>query len=150
MVHRTPLCSRRILLGLLATGLLAAAAPAPAAHAALTRCSTDPMVTLSNGVKLYLSADTYTQLGQISSITYTLHGPAGTSVKSVINTGGATGNKEHFVYVADATTAAYTDVTYVNTGATTVQADATVQIGQSGPSTTAYGTSNQYLTAAVS
>jgi hypothetical protein len=58
---------------------------APATHAAMSGCRSDPVVTLSNRNRLGLSTvatDTYADVQQVS---YTLHGRAGTWVTSEVD-----------------------------------------------------------------
>jgi hypothetical protein len=59
---------------------------APASHAAISGCRSDPVVILSNGNTLHLSAiinDTTTDVQQVS---YTLHAPVGTWITGVSDT----------------------------------------------------------------
>jgi len=96
---------RRTLLGagLLTAGLLAAASPAPAAHAALARCGSDPIVYLSNGIKVDLTATLSTDRSDVKRIAYQLHVPAGAQVTKVVYTAGEIGRKEVVTVVNDAT-----------------------------------------------
>lgn len=107
---RFPRCSRppRVLLGagLLTAVLLAGASGAPA-HAALVRCSSDPIVYLSNGMKVDLTATLATNRQNVERITYVLHVPAGAQVTKVVYTAGELGHKEA-VTVLDDATGAYT------------------------------------------
>jgi hypothetical protein len=59
---------------------------APATHAAIGACRSDPVVILSNGNTLHLSTvinDTATDVQQVS---YTLHAPVGTWITDVADT----------------------------------------------------------------
>jgi hypothetical protein len=59
---------------------------APATHAAISGCRSDPIVILSNGNTLHLStvvSDTATDVQQVS---YTLHAPVGTWITGVADT----------------------------------------------------------------
>src|SRR5437588_5034859 len=94
--------ARHMLLGaaVLSASLLARSLIAPATHAAVGGCRSDPVVTLSNGYAFDLSAvvnDTTTDVQQVS---YTLHAPAGTSVTSEVDTS-ALGPKDTFQFYAD-------------------------------------------------
>src|SRR5439155_10658200 len=92
----------QILLGTaaLSAGLLATSLIAPDAHAHVGGCRSDPIVTLSNGNTLDLSAvvsDTATDVQQVS---YTLHAPAGTSVTREVDTS-VLAPKDAFQFYAD-------------------------------------------------
>src|SRR5436305_10619659 len=91
-----------LLLGVtvLSASLLARSLLAPATHAAIGDCRSDPVVTLSNGHALDLSAvvdDTTTDVRQVS---YTLHAPLGTWVTSEVDTS-ALGPRDTFPFYAD-------------------------------------------------
>ncbi len=82
--------------GLLASGPLAA----PRAHAALG-CRSDPIVILSNGVVLDLSATLDTDISDVKEIHYKLHGPKGVWVVRAISTDGTVQYKEGFEFHDD-------------------------------------------------
>ena len=91
--------TRHMLLGaaLLSASLLARSLVAPATHAAIGGCNSDPVVTLSNGDVLDLHAtvtDTYDDVDQVS---YTLYVPKGTWVTSELDTS-VLGGKDTFQY----------------------------------------------------
>jgi hypothetical protein len=112
---------------LLAAGLLAGSLPAPAAHAAIGGCRSDPIVLLSNGDILDLSANIDDSVTDIQQVTYTLHGPAGNSVTGVIPTSGVLGPKETFQYTADGAAGSYGVETVVSTLTPHVDVTATAQ-----------------------
>ncbi len=85
---------------LLATGVLATPL-APHAHAAFGACRSDPIVVLSNGVVLDLSANIDTDQIDIKEIGYTLHGPKGVTVVRSISTDGVVQYKEKFAFKDD-------------------------------------------------
>ncbi len=94
---------RRALLGAgaLTAGLLAGGPPAVNhAHAALG-CRSDPIVVLSNGVVLDLSAVVDTDVSDVKEIHYTLHGPKGVWVVRAISTDGVAQYKEGFEFHDD-------------------------------------------------
>ena len=93
--------SRRLALALGAAGLLAGSLTAPAAHAALVRCSTDPLVTLSNGAQVTMSNDIYDSSTNVKGVAYILHAPSGTTVKSVSYANSTEGIPETFTFYAD-------------------------------------------------
>ena len=81
----------------LAPSLLAHSLVAPATHAAIGGCNSDPIVTLSDGNVLDLHAtvtDTYDDVEQVS---YTLYVPNGVWVTSEVDTS-LLGGKEAFQY----------------------------------------------------
>ena len=94
---------RRALLGagLLAAGLLVTSSAAPA-HAALARCGSDPIVYLSNGMKVDLTATLATDRANVKQIAYQLHVPAGARATRVVYTTGELGRKEVVTVVDDA------------------------------------------------
>ena len=91
--------TRRSLLaaGLCTAGLLASPL---SAHAALS-CRADPIVTLSNGRQVQMSDLIFDATSNVSKVAYTLHGPVGTTVKSVSYANTDPGIVETFQYVAD-------------------------------------------------
>ena len=94
---------RRALLGAaLAAGLLAGGPLAALNHAhAAASCRADPIVVLSNGVVLDLSATLDADIAQVQAIEYKLHGPKGVWVVRAISTDGAVQYKEHFEFKDD-------------------------------------------------
>ncbi len=89
----------------------AIAAPLGARHAhAYGACRTDPIVVLSNGTVLDLSATIGLDVSQVSDITqisYTLHAPAGTVVARVVSTDGDVNYKEQFTLRTDSPAGVY-------------------------------------------
>ncbi len=82
----------------LALGMLATV---PEAHAA-SICRGDPIVMLSNGAKVQLSVTiNQPDASQVSSVQYTLHAPTGTSITSIVYTGGSLQGKESVRFFAD-------------------------------------------------
>src|SRR5436189_4691586 len=106
----------RTLLGvaLLSASLLAHSLVAPATHAAIGGCNSDPIVTLSNGDVLDLHAvvdDVYADIQQVS---YTLHAPVGTWVTSEVDTS-LLGGKDTVQCRADNPPNTYSATTKVDT-----------------------------------
>jgi hypothetical protein len=106
----------RTLLGvaLLSASLLAHSLVAPATHAAIGGCRSDPIVTLSNGYAFDLHATVYTTYDDVQLVTYTLHAPVGTWVTSEVDTS-LLGGKETFLFRADNPPNTYTAATKVDT-----------------------------------
>lgn len=146
-----PSFTRRALVlapALLVVGLFASPLQA---HAMLTTCRTDPIVRLSNGVQVSLSATLADSAADVTNIRYTLHAPAGTSVTSVVYTGGAFANKETFVFFADAPAHTYTTATVAKTATSGIKMSAaTIATSPSGQvAASVSGTSGQALTTQV-
>jgi len=82
---RSSRLSRRALLGsaVLVAGVLGGALAPHAAHAAMG-VGCDPIVTLSNGAVVHLTATINDSVTDITGVTYTMHAPVGTTVKSVV------------------------------------------------------------------
>ena len=119
MRHASMFTARRagpMLLGAaaLSASLLARSLIAPDTHAAVGGCRSDPVVTLSNGYVLDLSAvvnDTATDVQQVS---YTLHAPLGTWVMSEVDTS-LLGPRDTFQFYADEPPNTYSAGTKVTT-----------------------------------
>ncbi len=129
-----------LLLGLLAGPLT----PHPAlAH--FTSCTSDPVVTLSNGAQLDLTANISDSASDVQSITYTVHAPAGTSMVSVASLGPA----DHVTFYADDAANAYDTYTTVYTGQSSVAVTAKTTVvsvlGVTLGSQSTSGTSGQSL-----
>jgi hypothetical protein len=126
MAPRSAFTARRagyMLLGaaVLSASLLAHSLVAPATHAAIGGCNSDPIVTLSNGDVLDLHAtvtDTYDDVEQVS---YTLYVPNGVWVTSEVDTS-LLGGKDAFRYYGTKYQApnTYSVSVQVNTGASQI------------------------------
>ena len=115
----TPKRSLRAMAG---AGILlsaALAAPLGGRHAhAYGGCRSDPIVVLSNGIVLDLSATIgldISQISDIAQISYTLHAPAGTTVAKVVSTDGDVNYKEQFTLRTDSSAGVYGVQTQVQT-----------------------------------
>jgi hypothetical protein len=118
--------SRRTLIALAPTLLVVGPlAAAPAAHAALTTCRSDPIVVLSTGVTLQISEDIAAGPSQVAAIAYVVHAPAGTTLLSVTYTDGAIGAKEKLKLSTDAPSHTYTTDADVSTSVRGVAITAT-------------------------
>lgn len=105
--------SRRTLLALALSAPLALASLAGSADAAFVTCKTDPTVTLSNGAQITLYALTQDTIADVTGVTYNLHGPAGTSITSIVYDRSA--SIEHVTYSADQGGGRYKAFTTVST-----------------------------------
>jgi len=105
--------------------LAVAAFPTGNVSAALARCRTDPIFLLSNGDSLNVTVDISTDATNVRNLTYTVHVPAGVTVKKVTYTAGGLGTKEMYKVVQDSVAKTYkteTVVTTQNTGSVAVKA----------------------------
>jgi hypothetical protein len=100
-IHRPfqRLLGSAVLLGGLGLGVLPS--PGAVAHAALSGCRTDPVVSLSNGVQVSMSNSISDMSTNVSSVAYTLHGPQRTTVTGVSYANSTPGVPETFQYIAD-------------------------------------------------
>lgn len=115
------------------------------ASAAIVSCRADPIVTLSNGKVVQMTAFMETDAANVQMITYTLRAPKGTTVVNVAYTGGELANKEKFVFYADRSSNNYGTETVVTTHTAGVRVSAQTRIG--GQSATISGLSGERLLA---
>jgi hypothetical protein len=96
-----------------------------AAQARLIFCRSDPVVILSNGTILDLSADVSTLLFNVREVHYELHVPRGVRALVVIHTPAWITSKETFTLIADQPENTYVANTVAHTrvGGTTVTAN---------------------------
>src|SRR4051794_28963160 len=88
-------------IGGLLLGVLLSLQSAEQAAAIVKACRGDPKVYLSNGTKVTMTASIAADASQVKLVTYTLHAPHGTSVDTVVYTGGDLKDKERVVVVFD-------------------------------------------------
>lgn len=86
------------------------------ASADIGPCRTDPIVVLSNGTVVDLSATVMTGVSNVENVTYVLHAPVGTTVKHVTYTAGES-NIETLRFYADDAANTYDTSTTVSLGA---------------------------------
>ncbi len=84
--------------------------------AASMTCRSDPIVFLSNGIKLQIGVAVETSLDDLISIKYELHVPANVSIDHVIYTPAWARNKESVTLIADQAPNTYVVLTLVKTG----------------------------------
>lgn len=106
---------RALLLALLVLGLLVNAQLTAPAFAGFVSCRTDPIVNLSDGRVLQITSTINTDPGNVRSVSYVVHGPAGTRVTNIAYTGGQFQGKETVKYYADLADASYSSDTLVAT-----------------------------------
>jgi hypothetical protein len=119
MDPRSAFTARRLsymLLGVavLSASLLTRSLVAPATHAAIGGCRSDPIVTLSDGRALDLHATVDTTYDDVQLVSYTLHGPVGTWVTSKVDDS-LLGPKAAFQYYADQPPNTYSAAVQVTT-----------------------------------
>lgn len=141
------ICRAALPVALWMAALLASPLAVSARGMEISTCYSDPVVYLSNGVTLDLSATIGDIDGDVTQVAYTLNIPAGTSVVSVTNTSGPLGPKETFRATAGNAANTYTSVTTVYTGSSPVPVDAsTSAVGPIAVATGSItGRNNQHL-----
>lgn len=114
-IRRLPI-KRLITLSFLLFGLTMSASFAPRAAASVGGCRSDPIVTLSDGTVLDVSADIDTDVANMREIHYVVHGPRGVKLLLALSTPtlGFEG-KETFTYYDDAAPKQYITETLVQT-----------------------------------
>lgn len=113
---------------LIAAGILFGLPGTPLAHATIGGCRSDPVVTLSDGTVVDLSATIDDASSDVQQVAYTLHAPDGASVVSVVNTDGAIGLKEVFRFYADAPAGTYATTTAVSTATSGIAVSGTTTV----------------------
>jgi hypothetical protein len=110
-----------ILLGILIALLFAAGPFSPTAEAAIAGCRSDPVVVLTDGTVLDVSAAIETNVANVNEIHYVIHGPVGVGLVAAIATPtlGFAG-RETFTYYADAQPGQYVTETLVRTAYSSV------------------------------
>ena len=103
----------KLILAVLALSALVLIGSPPVA-ARVIGCRADPIVLLSNGKIVRMTAQVDTAARNVRRITYTLHAPEGTSVRRIIYPGGALKSKERVVFIADLPANRYRSETLVD------------------------------------
>ncbi len=88
--------------------------------AASMSCRSDPIVFLSDGIKLQIGVTVETSLADLVSIQYQVHVPANVTMNRVIYTPQWARNKESVTIVADQPADKYVVLTLVKTGTASV------------------------------
>ena len=114
--QRSPIKHLITLICLLLAGLAMSESLAPAVEAAAAGCRSDPVVTLSDGTILDVTATIKTDVSNVREIHYVVHGPRGVKLVAAISTPtlGFKG-KESFTYYDDAAPKRYITETLVQT-----------------------------------
>jgi hypothetical protein len=114
--------------GTLLAGALLAAPLAGTARASLTYCTSDPVITLSNGAVLDLDATIADSTADVQQVTYVVHAPAGTRMLTLVKTGGLMGLKETVQFSATDPANTYDTTTTVSTGQKGVAVTASTKV----------------------
>ena len=113
-MQRRFIASHRLqVLSLFAILLCAIAFPV-SVRAAMDGCRSDPVVYLSDGTVLDVSAEIGTSPQNVSGVHYAIHGPRGVNLVLAVSTPGILFH-EDFTYVADANAGEYITVTHADT-----------------------------------
>jgi hypothetical protein len=144
---------RRAVSGLIVLiGMVVSAGGALPAQASHSACRTDPIVILSDGHRLNLTAVVNIDSSGVQQVNYTLHIPSGVGLTRIIYTQGVPGLRESFAYSADQAARHYGTTTTIRTPGGTYTAGATLQIALAGAivgTASVTGTSNTNLTLRV-
>jgi len=120
--------SRRTLPFLVATLAALFAMTAPA-YAAASVCRTDPVVILTDGTIIDISASIDTPLFNLQHVTYELHGPVGSRVLLVLRTPNLPNTTESFQFYADGPADQIQTDTLVTTSTSNAGVTATTLVG---------------------
>jgi hypothetical protein len=89
-------------------------------NAASMTCRSDPIIFLSDGIKLQIGVTVETSVNDLISIQYQVHVPANVTMNRVIYTPQWARNKENVVIIADQPANSYKIYTLVRTGTANV------------------------------
>lgn len=125
----------RVLVGaaILATGLIAGPFGAHEAGASWSSCSTDPIVYLSDGSVVTVTASINADPSDVKRVLYVLDAPAGTHVINVVYTGDAFAGKELFRFRADNPAGTYDSDTVAYTEGRSVPMTVTMTVAGATP-----------------
>ncbi len=84
----------------------------------ISSCRTDPVIVMSDGTGLDITATINTTVSNVASVAYTVDTPRGLSVEQVAYTGGSLSKKEKLIVYADQNPGVYITTTYVTTSST--------------------------------
>jgi hypothetical protein len=101
---------------ILATALLTGPLTAGKVSAGLVTCATDPIVALSNGYLLKISANVTDLQSDVQNITYTVNVPSGVTATNITYTGSGWTGKEQVNVSSNNGPGLYSVDTYVSTG----------------------------------
>jgi hypothetical protein len=126
------------MLALLVMSLAGAVLP-DGAYAGNSACRRDPVVYLSNGMVVQITAEIQAPIEQVERLVYVLRAPQGTNVQRVVYTGGHNNPPETLLFYADmpentysTTTTVYTHIGASVTAMTRIRNDSASATGNSG------------------
>jgi hypothetical protein len=122
-------------------GLLVSLQSAEQAAAIVRACRGDPIVWLSNGTKVTMTAQIAADASEVKLVTYTVHAPRDVSVDKVVYTGGALKDKERVVVVFDRVSG-YLIEARADLGTTAAQVTINARLERDARSATATSTSS--------
>jgi hypothetical protein len=138
----------------LATAMVGGSWCALHSYAHVSSCRTDPIVKLSNGESVNLSASIYDTATNVSKVTYTLYIPAGVAVTGETFTGNAFTGKEALVVYATNPAGSYTSNYVVSDANSSINVTGTTSLtsarGKALATSSVTGLTNQTITVAVS
>ena len=134
----------KLIVGALVMALLASSFPWQSAAAALISCRSDPLILLSDGTIVDISADIDTLLWNVTEVEYVLHIPAGLQVVLAVSTPSWPTTLEHFVVYADRAPGEFVSTTTVHTRNSSVNVTAHMLVNLNADSKS--GVSSQPLT----
>jgi hypothetical protein len=145
---------RLILLSLiLGTSLLAGSLAPRRAQAAVSLCRTDPIVLLSNGVVVQLTASFQLLPADVKAIHYNLRVPAGTRVSYIVFAGGGVSQLESMTVKANDAPGTYDSSSIVYSSMSGVTVSVTEQVVTPGASasvpSSAHGLTNRWVSTHV-
>lgn len=148
VVNETLLIKRTMLVVLILVGLGIAIYPGLSTQMEARQCSAAPVVILTDGSAVMLSATIGTEAIYVQNIYYTLHVPRGKVLQEVKNTAGVLGGHETVTLIADNDPGKYSSSTLVSVLAAQVPVTTTISIDDA-QSAAKSGFSNQRLVASL-
>lgn len=108
--------------------MIVLAQPAAQVSAAMMRCRTDPIFTLSNGDVVTVVLDVGTDPANVKEVSYILHVPAGVTPTRIEFTPGILGKKEKFEVIQDSPDGFYTSDSVLKTEKVKTAVEVTAQM----------------------
>jgi hypothetical protein len=148
VLNRNLLARAVAVLGLLFFALVVVADMSPA-EARFSSCATDPLVYLSNGDWVQITARIQTDASNVRAVSYTLHAPPGVTVSRIVYTGGVFARKETFALSNDSDSDHYETDTVVTTHIPGVKVTTTTALRAYQVSSSVSGYDQQHLRVTV-
>ncbi len=148
MLNRSLLARAVAVLGLLFFALVVVADMSPA-EARFSSCATDPLVFLSNGDWVQITARIQTDASNVRQVSYTLHAPSGVTVSRIVYTGGVFAHKETFAFLNDSDSDHYETDTIVTAHVSGIKVTTTTALRAYQVSNSVSGFDQQHLRVTV-